>query len=254
MPGDQRLRLKQWLESGEAQLHPLTFPQRELWEASPVSVEDNANHICCLIEVRGPLTESDCRAAIQQVVDRQEVLRLSLLPGKERPLQMIRRDSGISLEFRELGPSETKAEKVEDLATEIFRRPFDLVQGPLYRVVNLHRSATEHVLVFAIHHAIADGWSLGAFVQDLFAAYIQQVMGRSARLPPVPQTYSAWGASERASWQSTTIQERADFWKTSLKGSRRMWDVPIAPGPPERWASHVPTILANEVRELARRM
>jgi len=254
MPGDQRLRLKQWLESGEAQLHPLTFPQRELWEASPVSVEDNANHICCLIEVRGPLTEPDCRAAIQQVVDRQEVLRLSLLPGKERPLQMIRRDSGISLEFRELGPSETKAEKVEDLATEIFRRPFDLVQGPLYRVVNLHRSATEHVLVFAIHHAIADGWSLGAFVQDLFAAYIQQVMGRSARLPPVPQTYSAWGASERASWQSTTIQERADFWKTSLKGSRRMWDVPIAPGPPERWTSHVPTILANEVRELARRM
>ena len=86
MPADQRARLKQWLDSGEAQLHPLTFPQRELWEVSPVPAEDNANHICCLIDVHGLLTERECRAAIQRVVDRQEVLRLSILPGKERPL------------------------------------------------------------------------------------------------------------------------------------------------------------------------
>ncbi len=53
--------------------------------------------------------------------------------------------------------------------TEIFREPFDLVQGPLYRVEVLRRAADDHVLVFAIHHAIADGWTLGVFVQDLFA-------------------------------------------------------------------------------------
>jgi hypothetical protein len=81
MPADQRARLKQWLDSGEAQLHPLTFPQRELWEVSPVSVEDSANHICGLIEVQGLLTERECRAAIQLVVDREEVLRL----GPSRP-------------------------------------------------------------------------------------------------------------------------------------------------------------------------
>ena len=76
MPVDQRTRLKQWLDSGEAQLHPLTLPQRELWEVSPVPVEDSANHICCLIEVRGLLTERECRAAVQLVVDREEVLRI----------------------------------------------------------------------------------------------------------------------------------------------------------------------------------
>ncbi len=32
MQPDNRARLKQWLESGEARLQPLTFPQRELWE------------------------------------------------------------------------------------------------------------------------------------------------------------------------------------------------------------------------------
>ena len=168
MPADQRARLKQWLDRGEAQLHPLTFPQRELWEVSPVPAEDNANHICCLINVHGLLTERECRAAIQRVVDRQEVLRLSILPGKERPLQMIRKSCGINFEFREVAPNDTQPEAIEELAAEIFRAPFDFVQGPLYRAADLRRAANDHVLVFAIHHAIADGWSLGVLSSGPF--------------------------------------------------------------------------------------
>ena len=253
MPVDQRARLKQWLDRGEAQLHPLTFPQRELWEVSPVPAEDNANHICCLINVHGLLTERECRAAIQRVVDRQEVLRLSILPGKERPLQMIRKSCGINFEFREVAPNDTQPEAIEELAAEIFRAPFDFVQGPLYRAADLRRAANDHVLVFAIHHAIADGWSLGVLVQDLFAAYIEVVMGSSEALLPVPQTYSAWGAAERAFWKPEMLEQRIEFWKTQLTGSRRMWNSPITPGPPKRWLSTISASLTNETRELARR-
>src|SRR5688500_7498187 len=106
MSGDKRARLKQWLESGEARLHPLTFPQRELWETSAIPIGDAANHICCLIHIRGPLTARDCEAAIRCVADHQEVLRASFLPGKERPLQMIRAQSEVHLQFRDLSPAE----------------------------------------------------------------------------------------------------------------------------------------------------
>ena len=50
---------------------PLTLPQRELWETSPVPVGDMANHICCVIEVRGKATVEACTAALRQVVERQ---------------------------------------------------------------------------------------------------------------------------------------------------------------------------------------
>ena len=253
MPADQRARLKQWLESGETQLHPLTFPQRELWETSPVPPEDNANHICCLIHVRGPLTERDCREAIQQVVDRQEVLRLSILPGKERPLQMIRKHFGINFEFREVTPAAGRPEAIETAAGEIFRKPFDLMQGPLYRAVDLTSAPNEHVLVFAIHHAIADGWSLGVLVQDLFAAYLEVRIGSRAALPPVPQSYSAWAATERVFWQPAVIEKRIAFWKRTLSGSPRMWSATIPAGSPKRWLTQIPAALTNETRELARR-
>ena len=39
---DKRALLRQRLESGEARLYPLSFPQRELWETSAVAVEDPA--------------------------------------------------------------------------------------------------------------------------------------------------------------------------------------------------------------------
>ncbi|EDY22240.1 hypothetical protein CfE428DRAFT_0365 [Chthoniobacter flavus Ellin428] len=48
-------------------------------------VEDAANHICCIIEVRGNLTPEDGAGAFQMVLDRQEALRVSFLPGKTSP-------------------------------------------------------------------------------------------------------------------------------------------------------------------------
>ena len=106
------------------------------------------------------------------MVERQEVLRLSFLPGKAQPVQMIRATSAAMMRFRELSPSQRKPEALEELMQEIFSEPFDLVQGPLYRVEMLQRAPDDLVLVFAIHHAIADGWTLGVFVQDLVAAYL----------------------------------------------------------------------------------
>jgi hypothetical protein len=242
MSGDKRALLKEWLASGKAHLQPLTFPQRELWETSPVAVTDNANHICCLIQMRGVITPDACEAAIQRVVERQEVMRLSFLPGKDRPIQMIRHASDANFRFRELSPTQSHGQAVEDLAREIFSEPFDFVQGPLYRVEVLRRAADDHVLVLAIHHAIADGWTLGVFIQDLCVAYVQGLMGLREGLPPVPLTYAAWGAAERAFWQPAELKRRAAFWKSNLAGSRRLWNSQEGPesasGVPDRWVSH----------------
>ena len=257
MSGDKRARLKEWLESGEITLHPLTFPQRELWEASPVPVGDIANHICCLITVRGAITPEDVRAATQQVVDRHDVLRTSFLPGKDRPLQMIRRSGEANTRFRELLEGHENPEAVEARAREVFHEPFDMVQGPLYRVEELHCAPDHHVLVFAIHHAIADGWTLGAFVQDLCAAYLDRVRKQFAPLPAVPLTYASWGAAERVVWQQAELDRRAAFWKPRFAESPRIWGA-VPPGAGEsyglqRCVSHIPGDLADSAREVARR-
>ena len=159
VPGDKRALLRQRLESGEARLHPITFPQRELWETSPVAVADPANHICGFVEIKGRITFEEAEMAVQRVADRQEALRTSFLPGKGRVLQMVRTSGKASLGYRELASAEARPEALEELMKATYRSPFDLVRGPLYRVDMLRRAAKDHILVFSIHHAIADGWS-----------------------------------------------------------------------------------------------
>src|ERR1700730_7978801 len=257
MSAERRALLKRWLNNGESRLQPLTFPQRELWEASPVPAADISNHICCVIRLRGFITQKDCEAALQRVVERQEVLRLSFLPGRERPLQMIRRKFEANVRFRELSSANAQPDAIEALALEIFSEAFDLVQGPLYRVHILRCSANDHVLVLAIHHAIADGWSLGVFVQDLVTAHVQGLMGLSRALSPVPYSYTAWGAAERAFWEPLELERRAAFWKSHLSGTGRLWQsTKRAANPsrgPDRWVSHISAGLNVAARELARR-
>ncbi len=255
---DPRAQFKRWLESGEARLQPVSLPQRELWENSPVPVADAANHICGVIEIKGPITHEQCEAALQRVIDRHEALRTSFLPGKERPLQMIRTTVAAVLGYREL----LAGDDLEAVMQETYRQPFDLLQGPVHRVKMIRRGANDHILAFSLHHAIADGWSLGIFVQDLCTAYVMGLtglrktvavgmMGLKNSLPPVAQTYSEWAATERAFWQSEELERRAEFWKTHLAGSARIWDVEGLSGPLERWVSAIPADLVRSVKALA---
>jgi len=222
-----------------------------------VPVADASNNICATIQLRGLLTTQGSEAALQKVVDRQEVLRLSFLPGKGQPMQMIRNAGKPMLRFHELPASQRQPGAIEEFAKEVFSKPFDLVQGPLYRAEVFRRAADDHVLVFAIHHAIADGWTLGVFFQDLCAAYMDGIRGVHAGNAPVPLSYTEWGAAERAFWQPAELERRATFWKSHLTGAHRFWNPPtgpeVVPVERERCVSRVPADLGLAVRELARR-
>jgi hypothetical protein len=258
MSADPRAQFKLWLASGEARLQPLTLPQRELWENPPIPVADPANHICGVIEIKGPITHEQCEAALQRVIDRHEALRTSFLPGKERPLQMIRTTVAAVLGSRQLAAGED----LEAVMRETYRQPFDILQGPVHRVDMIRRGANDHVLAFCFHHAIADGWSLGTFVQDLCTAYVMDLtglrkavavgmMGLKNSLPPVNQTYSEWAAVERAFWQPAEVESRIAFWKSHLAGSQGIWNLKETTEPLERWVSGIPADLARSVKALA---
>ena len=137
---------------------------------------------------------------------------------------MIRRSREVNCVFRDIASANRGPERIEELAIEVFREPFDLVQGPLYRIVDLRRAADDHVLVLAIHHAIADGWSLGVFVQALFARLYPGSDGSAGTIAPVLLSYTAWDSAERAFWQPDVLEQRAEFWKSKLAGHETALD------------------------------
>jgi hypothetical protein len=169
-------------------------------------------------------------------------------------VQLIRAHGEVVTRFRDV-PRQTRGEAIEELALETFHEPFDLVGGPLYRLEVIRRAPDDQVMVFAIHHGIADGWTLGVFVQDLCAAYLQKRIGTSERLPPVATSYSAWGVAERAFWQPAELETRSAFWKPRLTGVPRLWSMSTESSAfkARRLVRELPVEIATAVRDLARR-
>ncbi len=264
MADDARTRLKEWLASGQARLVPLTFPQRELWETAPVPPADPGNTIRSLLDIRGPLTRALCEDAMQLVIARQEVLRTSILPGKERPVQLVRTTAEPALTYREADLPEGREDALLAATAEHFDRPFDLVKGPLYRLDMIRRGPDHFALALAIHHSIADGWTVTSFVEDFCTACIivwrnsgkdmSRLRGLRDALPDLPVTYANWGAAERATWTPEAIASNAAHWRQRLAGAGPVF-ASAGPGlgPVEKWVTHLPADMAEPVRTLARR-
>ena len=115
-------------------------------------------------------------------------------------------------------------------------------------------AANDHLLVFAIHHAIADGWSLGVFVEELFAAYIQAITGSSAAFAARPANLCGVGRG-RARFLETGSAGTAPRVLESQAGrfAAGCGTPRSHPARPGAGSPLIPASLTNETRELARR-
>ncbi len=265
MEPDARAKLKDWLATGKARLEPLSFPQRELWEASAVAPGDPSNNICCLLDIRGPLTEAMCRESLGHVLAHQEVMRASFLPGKERPLQVVKSEADPRLCYRVLPSSVRTDEAVLCEVQECFSQPLDLLRGPLYRIEMLKRGPDHHVLALAIHHSIADGWTVSNFVNDFTTGCLlawQKSGNDTSRLKalrldfaPLEMTCAQWAANERARWNPEALEKQAGYWRRRLEGARPFLRGrgPLQPLPLACRRTEIPAALAEPVRGLAKK-
>lgn len=79
------------------------------------------------------------------------------------------------------------ADEDEDLAalrTAVIE-PFDLVNGPVARLVVLPRPAQETYFALVTEHLVSDGWSLNVLIRDLAVLYGQGIGAPAPPLPPI---------------------------------------------------------------------
>jgi hypothetical protein len=118
----------------------------------------------------------------------------------------------------------------------------------------VRRGANDRVLVMTIHHAIADGWTLGVFVENLVEAWLHISLRLPGALEPLAMSYTAWAAAERAAWPATRLEEAVAHWRRHLAGAPRIWKpLEVRTRRLVRVVSSVPAEVTGAVRELARR-
>jgi amino acid adenylation domain-containing protein len=211
--------------------------ERALWFLQRLDPASPAYHIAGAARIAGPVDEEALRNVFQRLVDRHPALRTTFSVRDGEPMRQIH--PGAVADFAvEDAVAWSPEELAERIDREIFR-PFDLAAGPLLRVRILRRGPEERILVLAIHHIVADFWSLA-------------LMLREGADPKVGEGLAPSRAGGGAGGVSPF-----DFWQERLAGFPLVLDLPLD-HPRRAWPAHraasVPFDLQAETAETLREL
>ena len=208
-----------------ARLAPLSPSQRRLWFLHEMDPASHDYTICGAVHLEGALDVAALQDALSGVVARHEALRTTFVSEAGEPRQVIRDASPVHLE-RVSPRSGTVSDEATRAARELIRRAWDLAGGPLLRVALVEFSPTEHVLVVAMHHLAADGWSIGILLRDLSALYSARVSGAAPILEDLRVQYADYSAWQEGSRMASHREAALAYWKQRLAGAPERLDLP----------------------------
>ncbi|MER6031537.1 amino acid adenylation domain-containing protein [Streptomyces sp. NPDC001851] len=208
------------------ELLPMSPAQRRLWFAFRLEGPSPTYNVPLAVRLSGVLDRAALTAAVNDVVERHEVLRTRFAEVDGEPVQVVEADAAAVMEFVELRG---------DLARALAERAgycFDLAAETPLRVTLFRVGEREHVLLLLLHHIAGDGWSMGPFLRDLSTAYAARREGRGPAWEPLPVQYADY-----VLWQRRTLGAEDDpdsllagqlaYWEEELAGAPQLLELPL---------------------------
>jgi amino acid adenylation domain-containing protein len=218
------------METTADEEHSLSHGQQALWFLYRLAPESAAFNLSGAARIRAGLDVPALRQAFQSVVDRHPALRTTFDTVQGKPAQ--RAHPRMDVAFAEIDATGWSEGALEERLAAESQRPFDLTTGPLLRVSLFSRARREYVVLLALHHIVADFWSLAALTHDLGQFYHASTAGTPPALPPLALAYTDY-----VRWQTGLLAgpegERLwSYWQRQLDGDLPVLNLPTDRPPP----------------------
>lgn len=184
-------------------LLPAAPLQEQLWVLEALSETPGQWMIPTLVRLDGPLDPALLEARLAALVRRHEALRTCLVEDGGVVKQRVYRDLGVALERHEAASEADAAITARALLEQGVR----LNTAPLVRAALFRVASDVHVLLFACHHAIADGSSTVILARELLE-------GPSDSIPLQAGDWSAWQAARLA---EGALDSQLRWWDAQLE-------------------------------------
>ncbi len=248
------------VEQSRARTGPLSFAQSRLWFLENAGLGGTFN-LLYPFHLRGPLNVAALEQSFRELMRRHGSLRTHFGECDGEPVQLTLENAEPFWTFRDISELgiDADAPLIQDMVRDEATRPFDLRNAPPVRVILLKLGAATHVLLFAVHHIVWDGWSWGIAAKELGELYAAFSAGRQPSLPPLPKQYADYAQAEREQLSGLVLEQRLEYWRQQLAGiplglelpnSRSEAFVPFAAGRVR--IAEVPGSLTERLQNLAR--
>lgn len=209
--------------------------QRGLWLAQEIEGDTGtAMATRHLYRLRGQLDVSALSRALDQLVERHEVLRTSFRILRSELIQVIGPAYPLNVVAEPLaGGSGAQGSDIRTAVGTAMRDPLDLASGRIM-LARLYRVADDdHILILIIHHIALDGWSMTVLHRELAELYDAAHHHRPPDLEPIRHQYADFAQWQRQEVAKGSYEEGAGYWRGALAGVKQPMPIPTdRPRPP----------------------
>jgi amino acid adenylation domain-containing protein len=156
--------------------------------------------------ITGDFNAGQFEDAVKKLAERHETLRTCFVEKDGRTLQKVYEQ----LDFK-LDPIQD-SELPVDALIDNFVRPFDLEEVPLWRIALVRLGDRKHLLMFDIHHIIADGVSLDIIFNEIMLFY------HGGELEPLDFQYVDYTQWQNDIFRQGTLEHQEKYWLDCLEG------------------------------------
>ncbi|ARV58869.1 hypothetical protein BZZ01_09675 [Nostocales cyanobacterium HT-58-2] len=205
-------------------LFPLSQGQQALWFLYKLAPQSWAYNTLFTVRIRSEVDISALRRAFQVLIERHPSLRTTYTECDNKPIQQIHEN--IDVDFEEIDASTWNWDELKEYVATAARYPFNLEQGPVFRVRFFTRSPEDHVLMFAIHHIASDLWSHLVLMDELRALYPAENASTSVSLPSNTLSYVEYVIRQNKMLAGSAGDRLWAYWQQQLSGDLPILDLP----------------------------
>lgn len=200
--------------ANEREFYPSSLGQKGLFILEEQYDLGLTYNLPTILEIEGYISKDRLEEAFNTLIKRHESLRTSfdLIDGEL--VQIIHN----SIEFK-LGYTESVEGREKDLIKELIT-PFNLREYPLIRAWLVKYSEKKHILLFDIHHIVADGVSFSIFLHELTDIYMCK------ELAPLKIQYKDYCVWQNEILNSEVIDEQENYWMNIFSDGIPTLDLP----------------------------
>lgn len=220
---------------------PLSYAQEEVWFLEKLSEDNRAYNAQCTVHFNGALRVDLLERALNEVVERHEILRTSFLETPDGVHQIVTPSfrhhlSVVDLSY--LAEEEQSAAFEQVLRDEVETTRFDLGRLPLVRWKLVRLGPNDHVLIQVEHHFVHDGWSQAVMWGEVETCYKAWATGREPQLAPLHIQYADYAVWQRLHFAGEYSATSLRHWANLLRDLPEPVDLPFAKPRPPRQTFH----------------
>ncbi|ROM69630.1 non-ribosomal peptide synthetase [Pseudomonas brassicacearum] len=204
-----------------------SFAQERLFFLNRLDHSSTAYNIPLALELRGSLDVPTLRQCLDELIRRHETLRTTFtLEEDGQVVSFVHPQVPDVLVCTDLRHAPQALSRARDQARKDAQQLFSLEDGPLLRASLLRVAEQQHVLLFTLHHIIADGWSIAVLSREVTALYQAFRTGQASPLPPLEIQYSDYTLWQRECLAPSVFEAQAEYWRQQLTQAPTSLELP----------------------------